>query len=249
MLIIPAVDLRGGKVVRLLRGEFDKETVYADDPVAVAGRWMTQGARWLHVVDLDGARTGVMQHQPIIGRIVAEAARPGTRIEVSGGIRGERMIRELFDLGVHRVVLGTKAASQDPTFRRQMLRQYGRRIAIGVDARGNEVAVQGWQAASGQTLQPAQGQSDFIGRLLADGAQCLIYTDISRDGTLEGPALERIQALVARVGAQAEVIASGGIGSLEHLKQLAALTPPPAGAIVGRALYEGAVNLKEALAL
>lgn len=246
MLILPAIDLKEGKVVRLLQGDFAKETVYHDDPVAVAEQWMAQGARWLHIVDLDGARAGVMQHQRVVGRIVAKAAGPGTRIQVGGGVRSEAAIRDLFDLGVHRVVIGTKA-SEDLEFRRSVLRQYGRRIVIGMDAKGARVAVRGWTVTSEQNLAASAAEPDFLDAVLAEGAKCLIYTDIARDGTMEGPALEAIREIVTRAGSQAEVIASGGVGSLEDLRRLQALTPPPAGVIVGRALYEGRFTLAEAL--
>lgn len=247
MMIFPAVDIQGGRVVRLLQGDFSSETVYAQDPVATARHWVEQGAAYLHVVDLDGAKTGTVQHSPIIQRIVQEVAPRGARVQVGGGIRDFETVAHLLAAGVSRVVLGTRAF-RDPAFRRRALEEYGDRVAISVDAQHGLVATEGWQNIRGM-LQGAREDADtaFVADLLADGARTIIYTDITKDGTLTGPAFERVQRLMDQVRGRAEVVASGGVGSLEDLRRLKQLGVH--GAIVGKALYERRFTLPDALAL
>ncbi|OGX40993.1 MAG: hypothetical protein A3C53_04095 [Omnitrophica WOR_2 bacterium RIFCSPHIGHO2_02_FULL_68_15] len=248
MLIIPAIDLQNGRVVRLLRGVFSTETVYHDDPVAVAQRWFGEGARYLHVVDLDGARTGTLQHEAVIREIAAAAATHGAKIEVGGGVRSPEAIDALLQQGVDRVVLGTKAF-EDEKFRRHVLAQYGERIAIAVDSHSGSIVTQGWTVANVNASTFHDTEHTFVTDLLRDGARCLIYTEVTKDGTLAGPAVDGVQRLLDQVAGQAQVIASGGVGSLEHLQQLLALSPAPYGIIVGKALYDGRVELAKALAL
>lgn len=248
MLIIPAIDLQSGRVVRLVRGVFSRETVYHDDPVAVAQRWFGEGARYLHVVDLDGARTGAIQHQAVIHAIAEAAAKAGAKIEVGGGIRTAEAIEVLLQQGVDRVVLGTKAF-EDAAFRQQVLRQHGERIAIAVDSHSGSVVTQGWTVANVNASTFHDTESTFVAELLRDGARYIIYTEVTKDGTLAGPALDGVQRMLDQVAGKAQVIASGGVGSLEHLQQLLNLSPAPYGVIVGKALYDGRLELSKALAL
>ncbi len=248
MLIIPAIDLQNGRVVRLLRGVFSTETVYHDDPLAVAKRWIGEGARYLHVVDLDGARTGLIQHQAAIHEIAAAVAKSGGKIEVGGGVRSPEVIEALLQQGVDRVVLGTKAF-EDEKFRRHVLKQYGERIAIAVDSHSGSIVTQGWTVANVNLSSSQDTEDTFVRALLQDGARYIIYTEVTKDGTLAGPALEGVQRMLDQAAGRAQVIASGGVGSLEHLQQLMALSPAPYGVIVGKALYDGRVTLADALAL
>ncbi|MBI4227317.1 MAG: 1-(5-phosphoribosyl)-5-[(5-phosphoribosylamino)methylideneamino] imidazole-4-carboxamide isomerase [Candidatus Omnitrophica bacterium] len=248
MLIIPAIDLQGGRVVRLVRGVFSTETVYHDDPLAVARRWFGEGARYLHVVDLDGARTGAIQHQAAIHEIAAEAAKVGAKVEVGGGVRSAEVIEELLQQGVDRVVLGTKAF-EDARFRQAVLRRHGDRIAIAVDSHSGSVVTQGWTVANVNASTFHDTEATFVAALLNDGARYIIYTEVTKDGTLAGPALDGVQRMLDQVAGKAQVIASGGVGSIEHLQQLLALSPAPYGVIVGKALYDGRIELAKALAL
>ena len=248
MLIIPAIDIRGGHVVRLLRGDFAKETVYHDDPVAMAQQWVAQGARYLHIVDLDGARSGMMQNHALIQQIASTVAASGAKIEVGGGIRSTESIEELLGIGVDRVVLGTRAFD-DRDFRRRVMNTYGDRLAIAVDSHRGTVVTQGWTVARVTVSMRSDSEFTFVDELLREGVRHIIYTEVSKDGTLSGPAFEGVQRLLTQVGGQAQVIASGGVGTLEHVRQLKSLTPPLAGVIVGKALSDGRLQLAEALAL
>ena len=248
MLMIPAIDLQKGRVVRLLRGVFQTETVYHDDPVAVAKRWVSEGAQYLHVVDLDGAKTGTLCHGPVIRQIAAEARHAGAQIEVGGGIRCIEAIEGMLKVGVDRVVLGTKVF-EDAKFRRRVLKDYGERIAIAVDSQSGSIVTQGWTVANVNASTFQDTESTFVAELLKDGAQYIIYTEVTKDGTLQGPAFDGIQNMLDRVAGKAQLIASGGVGSLDHLKHLLTLKPVPHGAIVGKALYDGRVELADALAL
>lgn len=248
MLIIPAIDLQNGRVVRLLRGVFSTETVYHDDPVAVAQRWFSEGAKYLHVVDLDGARTGAIRHRAVIHAIAEAAAKAGAKVEVGGGIRTPEAIDDLLQQGVDRVVLGTKAF-EDATFRQSVLRRHGDQIAIAVDSHSGSVVTQGWTVANVNASTFHDTETTFVNELLRDGARYIIYTEVTKDGTLAGPALDGVQRMLDQVAGQAQVIASGGVGSLEHLEQLMKLSPVPHGVIVGKALYDGRVELAKALAL
>lgn len=234
MLILPAIDLQDGRCVRLMQGDFAQVTQFSDDPAAVARRWQAEGAEWLHVVDLDGARHGTPQNRESIRQIREAVAIP---IEVGGGLRALKDVAALLDLGIERVILGT-AALKDRAFLRACLERWGERIAIGLDARNGLVATDGWlETSTVPALTLAQ-------ELAAEGVARLIATDTQRDGALSGPNLDALAALLAVV--KRPIIASGGVASLDDLQQLAALGVE--GAIIGRALYTGAVRLPEALA-
>ncbi len=234
MLILPAIDLQAGRCVRLVQGDFARSQAFSDDPAAVARRWQSEGARWLHVVDLDGAREGTPRNLAAI-QAIREAI--NINIEVGGGLRSLESVKTLLEMGVERVILGT-AALKDRPFLRACLERWGERIVIGLDARNGLVATDGWlETSSVSALALAQ-------ELAAEGAARFIYTDIARDGTLTGPNLEALKHLLA--GIKRPIIASGGVSSLADLRALAALGVE--GAIVGRALYTGEVQLGEAIA-
>jgi len=232
--LFPAIDLRAGRVVRLSQGESSRETTYHLDPVAQAERFVTAGARWLHVVDLDRA-FGTGENLELVGRI-AKRVSVGARIQVGGGIRSIDALRAVLDLGVARAVLGT-AAVIEPVLVPQALALAGaERLAIGLDARGNHVAIRGWVETTDLLVD------DVCSRILTAGARTVIYTDVTRDGMLTGPDLEGAKRLM---DLGAEVIASGGVSTLADLR--AAEMARLHGAIVGRALYEGRFTLEEAL--
>jgi phosphoribosylformimino-5-aminoimidazole carboxamide ribotide isomerase len=230
----PAIDLRGGKCVRLKQGDYEQETVFGDDPAALARQWVAQGAQCLHLVDLDGAREGRPMNQPAV-RAIAQAA--GVRCELGGGIRDEVTIRELLDMGLHRLVIGTLAIRQPDWFRR-MCRSFPGRLVLGIDARGGRVATQGW-------LETSEVAAVDLARQFADEPiAAVIYTDISTDGMLAGPNVAAMAEMQAAV--EVPVIASGGVTTKQDVARLAAV--PMAGCIIGRALYEGTLTLPEALA-
>jgi phosphoribosylformimino-5-aminoimidazole carboxamide ribotide isomerase len=233
MELIPAVDIRGGRCVRLYQGDYGRETVFADDPVEMARRWQDEGARRLHVVDLDGAREGRPANADIVERIVAVARVP---VQVGGGLRDMPAIRRYLDSGIDRVVLGT-AAVKDRALLGEALTAYGPRIVVSVDARAGQVAVQGWQQEA--HLAAAELMSELAGL----GVSRFIYTDTVRDGTLEGPDFQAIETLVA--GVSQPVIYAGGISGIDDLVRLASVGLE--GAIVGQALYTRDVVLREAL--
>lgn len=236
MDVIPAIDLLDGQVVRLAQGRRDAVTVYSDDPVAVAQRWAKAGARWLHVVDLNGAFEGAYTNLPLAERIIASC---GAQVELSGGIRTEETLSLALEIGASRVILGTKAC-EDEGFVRQAAQRHGRAIAVAIDARAGQVVSRGWVAAT--PLAPAA----LAARVIACGIETIVCTDVGRDGMLRGPNLELLTEVLA-AGAE-HVIASGGIASVEDLKRLAALEPRGViGAIVGKALYEGTIDLNEAI--
>lgn len=226
MIVIPAIDLRGGKCVRLTQGDYQRETVFDDDPVAVARRWEAAGAQLLHVVDLEGARDGVPRQQDAIEAIVDALEIP---VQVGGGIRSRDHAARLFGAGVARIVLGTAAVS-DPQLVTGLVEEYGaERIIVGVDARGGKVATQGWLETS------AVDALDLIGEMGRAGVQRVVYTDIERDGMLTSPNFE---AVGAASGLGVTIIASGGVSRREDLERLATI-PGVEAAIVGRALYTG----------
>jgi phosphoribosylformimino-5-aminoimidazole carboxamide ribotide isomerase len=237
MRLYPAIDLRGGRCVRLLQGDYGRETVYGDDPVAQALAFEAHGASWLHVVDLDAARTAEPTNRPAIEAICARVRVP---VQVGGGVRSDDAAEALFDLGVSRVVIGTAALEQPDLVRR--LTAAGRAVAVGLDARGDEVATHGWTERSGRSVAAVAAE-------FADaGVDALIVTEIGRDGTLAGPDVEGLRALLAASGVP--VIASGGVGTLEHLRTLAGIEEAGRrfeGVIVGRALYEGAFTVGQAI--
>lgn len=236
MQLYPAIDLRGGRCVRLYQGDYAKETVYGDDPVGQAEVFAAAGAAWIHVVDLDAARTGDPSNRDAIARVVRAVSVP---VQVGGGVRNHAAAEALFDLGVARVVIGT-AALEDPAFVRTLAGR--RRVAVGLDVRGREVAVRGWLEGSGRDLHEVASEFEDA------GVDAVIVTQIARDGTLEGPDLDGLGALLEAT--TLPVIASGGVGVAEHLRQLAALRGAGrslCGAIVGRALYDGRFTVTEAL--
>lgn len=221
-----------------MRGEAAQETVYGDDPVAFARRWAEWGAPWLHVVDLDGAFTGTPAHTETVFRIARTVSVP---VQTGGGIRSLEAVERYLAGGVRRVVLGTKAFLEED-FVVRALRFHGDRIAVGVDIKEGRVAVEGW------VRKEWADPDHFIDRLLNDGVRTIVVTDVSRDGTLSGPLTERLEKILARTRGRASVIASGGIGSLEDLEGLSRLEPAGlTGAIVGRALYDGKLDLREAI--
>ena len=234
MQIFPAIDLRGGQVVRLYQGDYDRETVYAADPCAVARSFLAAGARYLHVVDLDGARDGMLANFDTIAAIVKQG---GLYIEVGGGIRTEDRIRRYLDLGVGRCILGTIAV-HDFDFTARMAQTYGDRIAVGVDARDGYVAVSGWKELS------AERGVDFCRRLRDAGVKTVIYTDISRDGAEAGTNLDLYRQLAEIDGL--DITASGGVSSIEELKELQRIGTR--AAILGKALYTGRLDLKTVIA-
>ena len=234
MELFPAIDLRGGRVVRLTQGDYARMTVYDDDPCAQARRFRAAGARCLHVVDLDGARDGTLAN---FYTIAALARQGGLYIEVGGGIRDEARIDRYLSLGVSRCILGT-AAVRDFDFTARMIARYGRAIAVGVDARDGRVAVAGWEQTS------ALDGIEFCRRLQAAGCAAVIYTDIARDGAMQGTNLPLYRRLAAEVPGL-PVTASGGISALDELRQLRAIGM--AAAILGKSLYTGAIDLQQAI--
>ena len=237
MIIYPAIDLSAGQCVRLHRGDMAQKTVYSDDPAAMARRWVAAGGSFLHVVDLDGSFDGQPRNLPAVAGIVSAG---GVPVQVGGGIRDLATIATYFAAGVERCILGT-AAVRDPEFVRQALEQYGDRLVLDIGARDGRVAVRGW--ADVTTLDAVE----FAQTLAAAGARRLVFTDVGSDGTLQGPNLAAQRRMAAAVSIP--VIASGGITTVDDVRQIAALEPLGVeGLIIGRALYEGTVDLAEALA-
>ena len=235
VLIIPAIDLRAGNAVRLAQGDFHRETIYDTDPVSVAGGFIDSGARWLHVVDLDGAKTGEPHHWKVVENIV----KLGVPVQFGGGIRALETAQRVLELGVARIVVGTRVVT-DPWFAARLFADYGERVAAGIDAREGNAAAAGWELDS---LQKAE---QVAAKAAQDGCRRIILTDIARDGMQSGPNTELL-GLVKRAS-NLPVIHSGGIGSLEHLQTLTALgKDAPEGVIIGRALYEGTFTLESAL--
>ncbi len=238
MLIIPAIDLKGGKVVRLVRGDFSEELVYGDDPVATARKWVGLGAVRLHVVDLDGALTGTPRHLEVVAKIVKSVSVP---IQTGGGIRTLPAIAQYLDSGVAQAILGTKACL-DEGFVTKALKAHGDRIAVAVDVKDGRVALEGWVRKEWMKPEP------LIRRLIKQGVKTLIYTDASRDGTLSGPVVENLKGILSLVTDEIQFFVSGGVSSLEDLVKLKYLESEGLdGVIVGRALYEGRLDLKAAL--
>jgi len=238
MLIIPAIDLKGGQCVRLYQGDMDRATIYSDDPVATALRWQSEGAERLHVVDLDGAVSGSGVNTAVIGRICEALTIP---VQIGGGIRDLDAIERLLSSGVSRAILGTVAYRQPEIVAAACLRFPGK-ITVGIDARGGKVAVQGWTEAT------ELDAIDLAKRCAGMGVSEIVYTDIARDGTEQGVNLDATRALARAVSLP--IIASGGVASLRDIERLVPLEPEGiTGVIVGRALYTGAVKLAEALAL
>lgn len=243
MDLFPAIDLRDGRCVRLYRGDYDRETVYGDDPVAQATAFAAAGAPWVHVVDLDAARTGEPRNRPVVAAVASALAASGTPLQVGGGVRDDAAADALLDAGVRRVVVGT-AALDDPAWVRRLAVRHPGRVAVGLDARGRDVAVRGWVESSGRDVVDVARQFEDA------GVAALVVTEIGRDGTLTGPALDQLAAVLEATSV--DVVASGGVGTLDDLRALDDLAVGGrrlAGAIVGRALYEGAFGLGEAVAV
>jgi phosphoribosylformimino-5-aminoimidazole carboxamide ribotide isomerase len=237
--LYPSIDLRGGRVVRLQQGDFTAETVYGDDPVSVAQAFAAAGARWIHVVDLDAARTGARVNLGVVEEICAAVS---CRIQASGGVRSVEAGGDLLAAGAARVVIGTGAIER-PELVWELTTLHPGQIAVGLDARGRDVAVRGWIDSTGEDIV------DVAVQLGTSGASALVVTEIGRDGTRAGPALDQLAAVVEATALP--VIASGGVGTLEDLVALRALRVGEralAGAIVGRAIYEGRFDVEEALA-
>jgi phosphoribosylformimino-5-aminoimidazole carboxamide ribotide isomerase len=234
--IYPAIDMRGGKCVRLLQGDYDKETVYGDSPFEMAKKFVDQGAAWIHMVDLDGAKNGMR----INDRYVLEAAQKlPAKVQVGGGIRSEQDVIHYLENGVDRVIIGSMAVS-NPDLVLELVRTYGSKIAVGLDAKDGYVAVHGW-------LETSQIKAVELGKRLAEGGvETFIFTDIATDGMLSGPNIEAAVELAKATGKQ--VIASGGVRSISDLQALKAYeNEGVSGAIVGKAIYTGQFSLQEAL--
>ena len=231
MKIFPAIDLSGKQVVRLVRGDYQQMTIYGQDPVKTALEFEAAGAKYLHVVDLDGAKSGSRENLTVIEKILKATK---LSVEIGGGIRDMEAVKDYLNAGAMRVIIGT-AAVKDPAFLAEALAKYGEKIAVGVDFKNGQTATDGWTKAAGDAF-------DFCRKLADMGVGALICTDIAKDGMLEGPNQEMYRQLVQL---KAEIIASGGVSGLEDLKILK--HTGVGGAIVGKALYTGAVDLKEAL--
>ena len=238
MLIIPAIDIKDGRCVRLFQGEMDKETIYFDRPIDAVTHWLKEGATFIHVVDLNGAVEGRSVHTREVEAICKVK---GLSVELGGGLRSAASVEAALDLGVSRVVVGT-AAYDNQEFLRALCKRFPEKIVVGIDARNGKVAVKGWrETTSMDALELAK-------RCAADGAARIIYTDISRDGTREGVNVEETLRLARSVSIP--VIASGGVSTLEDIRQLLPLEADGVeGVIVGRALYNGSFRLKEATSL
>ncbi|MCA1693212.1 MAG: 1-(5-phosphoribosyl)-5-[(5-phosphoribosylamino)methylideneamino]imidazole-4-carboxamide isomerase [Acidimicrobiales bacterium] len=238
--LYPAIDLRDGRCVRLYQGDYGRESAYGTDPVAVAVGFAAAGARWLHVVDLDAARTGEPRNRPVIAAIAAAVSPSGMAVQAGGGVRDQASAEALFAAGVERVVLGTAAVEQ-PELVRSLAAEHP--VAVGLDARNGEVAVRGWTERSGMTV------TDLLVEYEDAGVAAVVVTEIERDGTLAGPDVDGLAAVLEATGL--DVIASGGVGSLADLEVLVTLQASNsrrlAGAIVGKALHDGIFSLREAM--
>jgi phosphoribosylformimino-5-aminoimidazole carboxamide ribotide isomerase len=237
VIVIPAIDLRNGRCVRLHQGRSDRETVFSDDPLAVARGWKERGAERLHVVDLDGAFAGEPKQSALVAQIVAAVA--PLPVELGGGLRDLCAVEAALETGVQWAVIGTRAAL-DRAFLREVCQRHAGRIIVAVDARGARVAVKGWTEVVDDTV------AEVGARARDAGATALLYTDVSRDGTETGPNVEDTAALARQV--EMPILASGGVGRVEDLRRLAAI-PGVVGAVVGRALYTGAIDLRQASAV
>ena len=233
MIILPAIDLRGGKAVRLLRGEYDNMTVYGENPVSVAASFAEAGAKNLHVVDLDGALSGNTDNMETIKNIISETK---MRTEVGGGIRDEKRIYKYLSLGAERVILGTVAA-ETPAFAEEMVKKYGSAIAVGADVKNGEIATHGWTKTTGTDI------NTFMKMMENMGVATVICTDVSRDGALMGTNMELYRTLTEKYGVG--IIASGGITAVDEVFTLAKMGV--FGAILGKAIYNGNIDLREAV--
>ena len=232
MLVIPAIDLKGGKCVRLTQGQKDAETVFSDDPVEMALSWQNQGADYLHLVDLDGAFEGTPKNLTIVEQIIEQIKIP---VEFGGGLRTTQSVKAILDLGADRVIIGTRAIDS-PSWMSELCTTFPGRIAIGIDARNGKVAVKGWTSLSEWTAVA------FAKEIERTSPCAIIFTDISKDGMLQGPNISSLKELLLNV--KTPIIASGGISSLKDIEALSKL--PIAGMIIGKALYTGHIKLSEA---
>jgi phosphoribosylformimino-5-aminoimidazole carboxamide ribotide isomerase len=238
LILYPAIDIRGGKAVRLTQGDYGRETAYDDDPVVAAKRWVDGGARWLHVVDLDGARAGTPVNLEYVRRIVAVVSVP---VQLGGGLRDSKKVEEAISSGVERIVLGT-AAVRDPDMAGAIAAAHGDRVVVSVDSRSGKVAAEGWTEASDL------GTAEVIAALSDRGVRRFVYTPVDVDGLMEGPDLDSLRD--AAKATDGELIYSGGVGSLDDLRALADLgLDNLGGVIVGRALYEQRFTVAEAQAI
>lgn len=237
MLLYPAIDIRGGQAVRLMQGDYERETTYDADPVDAARRWAEEGAEFLHVVDLDGAKAGAPRNLDAVRRIAAAVECP---IQVGGGLRDTESVAAVLDAGAARVVIGT-AALRDPEFLDRALVEHGDRVVVSVDARDGKVSLAGWTEISDVDV------AETVSRLSERGVSRFLCTAIEVDGTMEGPAIDELNRIATAISAQ--VLASGGVGILDDLTQLAnSAAPNVEGVIVGRALYERKFTVAEAIA-
>jgi len=236
VILYPAIDIRGGQAVRLLQGDYERETAYDADPVDAAKRWAGEGAEFLHVVDLDGAKAGEPRNLGAVARIADAVECP---IQVGGGLRDAEAVQQVLDAGAARVVIGT-AALKNPEFLQAMLEAHSERVVVSVDARAGTVALEGWTAAGEEKAV------DAVAALSKRGVARFLCTAIEVDGTMEGPATNQLSEIAAATSAG--VIASGGVGTLDHLTSLASSVPNLDGVIVGRALYERKLTVVEAIA-
>jgi phosphoribosylformimino-5-aminoimidazole carboxamide ribotide isomerase len=238
LILYPAIDIRDGKAVRLIQGDYDQETAYDDDPVAAARRWVDGGARWLHVVDLDGARAGEPMNLEHVRRIVAAVSVP---VQLGGGLRDSKKVEEAISSGAERIVLGT-AAVRDPEMAEAIAAAHGERVVVSVDSRSGKVAAEGWTESSDL------GTTEVIAALSDRGVRRFVYTPVEVDGLMEGPDLDSLRE--AAKATDGELIYSGGIGSLDDLRAIAKLgLDNLGGVIVGRALYEQRFTIAEAQAI
>jgi phosphoribosylformimino-5-aminoimidazole carboxamide ribotide isomerase len=234
LILFPAIDIRGGKAVRLIQGDYDRETAYEDDPAVAARRWADGGARWLHVVDLDGARAGEPVNLEHVRRIVSAVNVP---VQLGGGLRDSKNVEEAFSAGAERVVLGT-AAVRDPEMAAAIASAHGERVVASVDSRSGKVAAEGWTEASDL------GAAEVIAALTEQGLRRFVYTPVEVDGLMEGPDLDSLRE--AAGATDGELIYSGGIGTLDDLRALSKLgLDNLGGVIVGRALYESRFTVAE----
>lgn len=233
MQIYPAIDIKNGQCVRLRQGRFDEMTVHGDDPVKVAAKWISYGATFLHIVDLDGARAGTSYNKQIIEEIARKYPVP---VQMGGGIRSMRDVEEMLSLGVSRVIMGT-AAVKEPDIVQEAVKVYGDKVAVGIDAINGRVAVQGWEEVSSVSAL------DLCMKMKDAGVKTIIYTDISKDGMMVGPNVESTKKIVEATGLN--IIASGGISNMADLENLEAVNVH--GAIIGKALYLGAIHLGEVI--
>jgi len=235
MEIIPAIDIREGRCVRLYQGDYRKQTIYGDDPVEIALRWRSQGARWLHIVDLSGAASGEVESLPLVEAMVKES---GLLVEFGGGVRQVSVVEELLRKGVKRVILGT-AAIENPAMVKKLCRRFGEAIAVSLDAREGKVSTHGWRKDT------AVDALELAKEMVENGVSRFIFTDIKRDGTLTEPNFEMVERLVR--GVNVPLVAAGGVSRLEHLERLKKLGVE--GVVIGKALYTGDIDLTEAIAL